>query len=86
MSKSRKKRNKAGVSPPRNPLFNHPLLKKSHVHEKSNKAKRRAGKVNLNSCLRETDRYSQSGILNTILRISVFCFNSLTFKSMSYSV
>ena len=86
MSKSRKKRNKAGVSPPRNPLFNHPLLKKSHVHEKSNKAKRRGEKVNLSSCLRETDRYSQSGILNTILRISVFYFNSLACDRMSYSV
>lgn len=70
MSKRKRKTcSKAEVSPPRNPLFNHPLMKKSHVHDKSQKAKRRADKVRFNK-----DWYSQSGIfsLNTILRIAVF--------------
>ncbi len=31
----------------RNPLHNHPLLRKGTVHEKSNKAKRRKEKMNL---------------------------------------
>ena len=70
MSKrKRKMRSKVGVSPQRNPLFNHPLMKKSHVHDKSNKSKRRADKVNFHK-----DWYSQSSIhiLNTILRMPVF--------------
>lgn len=69
MSKRKRKiRSKGDVSPPRNPLFNHPLMKKSHVHDKSYKSKRRADKVNFNK-----DWYSQSSIniLNTILRIPV---------------
>lgn len=71
MSKRKhRKSSKVKVSPPRNPLFNHPLMKKSHVHDKSYKAKRRAEKVNFNK-----DWYSQNSIniLNTILRIPVFC-------------
>ncbi|MCW8928879.1 MAG: hypothetical protein OQL19_01420 [Gammaproteobacteria bacterium] len=56
---------------PRNPLFNHPLMNKSHVHDKSHKAKRRAEKVK-----GARDWYSQSFIIvtffNTILRIPVF--------------
>ncbi len=54
-------------APPRNPLFNHPLMKKSHVHDKSNKAKRRNEKVKL-----ARDWYSQNGLLQTFLRIPVF--------------
>lgn len=67
--RKRKMCSKAALSPPRNPLFNHPLMNKSHVHDKTYKAKRRAEKVNLNK-----DWYSQSSIniLNTILRIPVF--------------
>lgn len=67
--RKRKLPDKAQLSAPRNPLFNHPLMRKSHVHDKSHKAKRRADKVRFNK-----DWYSQSGIniLNTILRIPVF--------------
>jgi hypothetical protein len=58
------------VPPPRNPLFNHPLMKKSHVHDKSHKAKRRTEKVKF-----ARDWYSQSSIflfdMNTILRMLV---------------
>lgn len=71
MSKRKRKvRNRNVVSPPRNPLFNHPLMKKSHVHDKSHKAKRRAEKISF-----ARDWYSQSSIcffdMNTILRIPV---------------
>ena len=75
MSKRKRKvRNGGMLAPPlitpRNPLFNHPLMKKSHVHEKSYKAKRRAEKVKVAG-----DWYSQSSIniktINTVLRISV---------------
>lgn len=45
MSKRKGKAPKTRVAPPRNPLFNHPMMKKSHVHNKSNKTKRRAEKV-----------------------------------------
>jgi hypothetical protein len=55
-----KKLNKKGkmkniISPIRNPFFNHPLIKKSHIHDKSYKAKRRAEKVK-----NAKDWYSQS--------------------------
>jgi len=51
----------------RNPLFNHPLMKKAHVHNKSYKAKRRSEKVK-----GAKDWYSQSCFkLKAILRISV---------------
>lgn len=75
MSKRKRKvRNTGGIaqSAPttRNPLFNHPLMKKSHVHDKSHKAKRRAEKVKF-----ARDWYSQSSIflfdMNTILRMLV---------------
>lgn len=56
----------AAVSPPRNPLFNHPLLKKSHIHDKSDKAKRRNEKVKL-----ARDWYSQNGLIQTFLRMPV---------------
>jgi len=72
MSKANKKRTKTGVSPPRNPLFNNPLMKKSHVHDKSKKAKRRADKVKFNTCLKEDGYYQNSNLLNTILVIPVF--------------
>lgn len=53
---------------PRNPLFDHPLMKKSHVHDKSHKSKRRAEKVKF-----ARDWYSQSSIffleINTLLKI-----------------
>lgn len=45
MSKRKRKTAITSASPPRNPLFNHPMMKKSHVHDKSNKTKRRAEKV-----------------------------------------
>jgi len=35
------------LSPPRNPLFNHPLMKKGSVHQKNNKVKRQAEKTQL---------------------------------------
>ena len=71
MSKrKRKARNTGGLVPPRNPLFNHPLMKKSHVHDKSYKAKRRAEKIRFTR-----DWYSQSRFcffnIKTILRIPV---------------
>jgi len=74
MSKASKKRSKSGLSPPRNPLFNHPLMKKSHVHDKSKKAKRRADKVKFNACLKGDGYYQNSNLLNTILIIAVFFF------------
>ncbi len=57
----------------RNPFFNHPLMKKSHRHEQSFKAKRRAEKVKLNK-----DCYSQKGIhlMNDFLRITVLNFDA----------
>jgi len=57
----------------RNPFFNHPLMKKSHRHDKSFKAKRRAEKVKLNK-----DCYSQKGIrlINDFLRITVLNFDA----------
>ena len=67
---SKRKVNKKGVSPPRNPLFNHPMMKKSHVHDKSYKAKRRADKVRM-----ARESYSQSSI-NTFLRIAFLTFSS----------
>ncbi len=60
----RKKKRVVKLSPPRNPLFNHPLMKKSHIHDKSNKAKRRNEKVKL-----ARDWYSQSALIQTVLRI-----------------
>lgn len=77
MSKRKRKLRNADVaSPPlitpRNPLFNHPLMKKSHIHDKSHKAKRRAEKVKF-----ARDWYSQSGFyvidIKSILRILVPC-------------
>jgi len=44
MAKSKKK---VMLSPPRNPLFNHPLMKKSCIHQKNNKTKRKADKAQL---------------------------------------
>ena len=44
MAKSKKK---VIVSAPRNPLFNHPLMKKGSVHQKNNKTKRQADKTQL---------------------------------------
>lgn len=75
--KKRKTSHKKGVSPPRNPLFNHPLMKKSHIHEKTNKAKRRAEKVRFNK-----DEYSQRGIklVNTFLRIPVFIMQTCFYR------
>lgn len=67
---SKRKVNKKGVSPPRNPLFNHPMMKKSHVHDKSYKAKRRADKVRM-----ARESYSQSSI-GTFLRIAFLTFSS----------
>ena len=61
---ARKKNRVVKLSPPRNPLFNHPLMKKSHVHDKSTKAKRRNEKVKL-----ARDWYSQSGLMQIVLRI-----------------
>lgn len=74
MSKRKRKvRNKgmdAPVKAPRNPLFDHPLMKKSHVHDKSHKAKRRAEKVRF-----ARDWYSQSGFcifnIKSVLRMLV---------------
>ena len=65
-----KRKNKKEISPPRNPLFNHPMMKKSHVHDKSYKAKRRADKVRM-----ARESYSQSSI-NTFLRIAFLTFSS----------
>ncbi len=79
MSKANRKHTKTGVSPPRNPLFNNPLMKKSHVHDKSKKAKRRADKVKFNACLKEDGYYQNSNLLNTILIIPVF-FSSGAFQ------
>ena len=45
MSKSKK--NKVRLLPPRNHLFNHPLMKKGCMHQKSNKSKRQDEKANL---------------------------------------
>jgi len=33
------------ISKPRNPNWNHPLMRKGGIHEKTNKAKRRGAKV-----------------------------------------
>ena len=67
---SKRKVNKKVVSPPRNPLFNHPMMKKTHVHDKSYKAKRRADKVRM-----ARESYSQSSI-NTFLRIALLTFSN----------
>ncbi len=65
---------------PRNPLFNHPLMKKSHVHEKSYKSKRRTEKVK-----GARDWYSQNGFnWKTLLKIpvtSIILNMQLSFKS-----
>ncbi len=61
---AKKKKQVLKVSAPRNPLFNHPLMKKSHVHDKSNKARRRNEKVKL-----VRGEYSQNGLIQTFLRI-----------------
>ncbi len=73
MSNTQKKQKKCKVEQERiqtfrNPFFNHPLMKKSHRHDKSFKAKRRAEKVKLNK-----DCYSQKGItlVNAFLRSTV---------------
>ena len=72
MSKRKRKTRKiekgtALLVTPRNPLFNHPLMKKSHVHDKSYKSKRRAEKVN-----GARDWYSQNGFnWKTFLKIPV---------------
>jgi hypothetical protein len=78
MSRKKRSARKAGkvlLDVPRNPLFNHPLMKKSHVHDKSGKAKRRADKVYF-----AKDWYSQSGLftfnLQTVLRIPVLALVS----------
>jgi len=42
-----KLKKKVILSPPRNPLFNHPLMKKGCVHQKNNKSKRQLDKVQL---------------------------------------
>ncbi len=63
---ARKKKQALKLSAPRNPLFNHPLMKKSHVHHKSNKARRRNEKVKL-----IRGEYSQNGLMQTFLRIFV---------------
>lgn len=56
---------------PRNPLFNHPLMKKSHVHDKSYKSKRRLEKVK-----GAKDWYSQNGFnIKTLLRIPELSFS-----------
>ena len=65
-SKNKRKASSARVLEPRNALFNHPLMKKSHAHEKSNKAKRRAEKVR-----DSRDWYSQNSFIQTFLRISI---------------
>lgn len=44
MKKSKKK---MIVSPHRDPLFNHPLMKKGSVHQKNNKTKCQADKAQL---------------------------------------
>jgi len=41
------KKKRVSLSPPRNYLFNHPLMKKGAVHQKSNKVKRQAEKTQL---------------------------------------
>ena len=74
MSKRKRKvRHTGGLASPRNPLFNHPLMKKSHVHDKSYKAKRRAEKIRF-----ARDWYSQSGFcffnIKTILTIPVLSY------------
>jgi len=69
MSKAAKRKHKTlqmRVIEPRNPLFNHPLMKRSHAHVKSNKAKRRAEKVK-----GRQDWYSQNGFIKTFLKISI---------------
>ena len=42
-----KQKKKVVLSPPRNPLFNHPLMKKGCVHKKSDKAQRKTDKAQL---------------------------------------
>ncbi len=77
MSKRKRKMRKKGMAAPakapRNPLFDHPLMKKSHVHDKSYKAKRRAENVQI-----ARDWYSQSGFyiynMKSILRMLVPSF------------
>lgn len=72
MSK-RKRKTHTIVAPPRNPLFNHPMMKKSHAHHKPDKAKRRAEKIRLSR-----EWYSQNGI-STFLKIPFPAVSFLTF-------
>lgn len=48
----------------RNPLFNHPLMSKSHCHEKSKKARRRAEKIAL-----KREWYSQTAIQGVLIAV-----------------
>ncbi|WP_198264798.1 hypothetical protein [sulfur-oxidizing endosymbiont of Gigantopelta aegis] len=79
MSRKKRSARKAEtlLTAPRNPLFNHPLMKKSHVHDKPGKAKRRAEKVRFSK-----DWYSQSGLiqnhLKAILRMPVFSLGQVS--------
>jgi len=68
MAKRKPKQRKTVVAvASRNPLFNHPLMKKSHRHDITNKAKRRAEKISI-----ARDWYAQSCFtLKTILNIPV---------------
>lgn len=63
MAKKHKKRagkpDKLKLAAARNLLFNHPLMSKSHCHEKAYKADRRAAKVKLHSNYR-TDYHSDN--------------------------
>jgi len=38
---------KLKLNPMRNPYYNHPLMSKSHSHDKSKKSERRKDKMNL---------------------------------------
>ncbi len=69
MAKRKRKMPDRLTSAPRNPLFNHPLMNKSHAHDKTNKAKRRASKIAFNR-----DWYCQNSLnyQQAILTIPVF--------------
>ncbi len=70
--KHRRRKNSSGKSvlskptAPRNPYFNHPLMGKSHQHDKSYKSVRSTAKVKLRNSYRSENRYDGENIMQRL--------------------
>lgn len=67
------------LTAPRNPFFNHPLMSKSHQHDKAYKSVRSSAKVKLRSSYCSEDRYDCENImqlLRGIFTIAPSCHNN----------